>query len=300
MSKSGKSGKIVAAFLAAIIIFSLGGFIAAMRGNNNKADTTTAVFQSSESDTEKIIEEATTGTTNTQPATDNPTDLTKATASTTVVITTAKDVTNTGYPYNYPGINPRITDTTSENWNLILVNSNYYLPESYNFNLAIAIEGYPAKLDARAAVYYTEMFKAAKKEGITLAPTSVNGGYRSNTTQKGLFEDKIKRYENAGDSRTVAVQKAAKINQPPGCSEHNAGLAMDIGFTDTSFANTKDFKWLEKNAADYGFILRYANDKQEITKIMYEPWHWRYVGVDAARAINSSGECLEEYLHKTN
>jgi D-alanyl-D-alanine carboxypeptidase len=74
------------------------------------------------------------------------------------------------------------------------------------------------------------------------------------------------------------------------------GLAMDICGTETSFENTKAFAWLNEHAADYGFILRYPKDKRSITKVMYEPWHWRYVGVENAKAIKASGKCLEEYL----
>ena len=71
---------------------------------------------------------------------------------------------------------------------------------------------------------------------------------------------------------------------------------MDICSLYESFENSAEFKWLSENAADYGFILRYPKDKQDITKIIYEPWHWRYVGVEAAKAMKASGECFEEYL----
>ena len=71
---------------------------------------------------------------------------------------------------------------------------------------------------------------------------------------------------------------------------------MDICSLYESFENTDEFKWLSENAADYGFILRYPKDKQDITKIIYEPWHWRYVGVEAAKAMKASGQCFEEYL----
>ena len=101
-----------------------------------------------------------------------------------------------------------------------------------------------------------------------------------------------------GYSRVEATQMAATRILPPGTSEHNAGLAMDICVASTSanFEQTDEFAWLMENAADYGFILRYPEDKQDITKITYEPWHWRYVGVENAKAMKASGECLEEYL----
>jgi len=73
---------------------------------------------------------------------------------------------------------------------------------------------------------------------------------------------------------------------------------MDIAGTDANFYKTAAYKWLMENAADYGFILRYPEDKVHITKVKYEPWHWRYVGVEAAKAMKASGQCLEEYLGK--
>jgi D-alanyl-D-alanine carboxypeptidase len=104
-----------------------------------------------------------------------------------------------------------------------------------------------------------------------------------------------------GYSRAEAVNFAAQSIQPPGCSEHNSGLAIDItrpGVWDTreDFDTTKEFAWLQAHAHEYGFILRYPKDKQNITQVMYEPWHWRYVGVGPATAMKASGQCLEEYL----
>nr|MCR5149896.1 M15 family metallopeptidase [Clostridiales bacterium] len=76
------------------------------------------------------------------------------------------------------------------------------------------------------------------------------------------------------------------------------GIAMDICSLYQSFDKSNEYKWLEEHAADYGFILRYPKNKENITKIIYEPWHWRYVGVENAKAIKQSGKCLEEYLGK--
>ena len=148
-------------------------------------------------------------------------------------------------------------------------------------------------LDERVAPYYNEMYKAAYEDGIHLVPIS---GYRSVERQTRNFERKINYYIDQGYSKVEATQEAATIILPPGTSEHNAGLAMDICSLEQNFEDTKEFEWLCENAADYGFILRYPEDKQDITKIIYEPWHWRYVGVEAAKEMKASGECLEEYL----
>lgn len=74
------------------------------------------------------------------------------------------------------------------------------------------------------------------------------------------------------------------------------GLAVDFNDAETTFESTKAFSWLKQNAEDYGFIMRYPKDKEDITKITYEPWHWRYVGKDNAKEMNRLGMCLEEYV----
>ena len=199
------------------------------------------------------------------------------------------------YAYAYAGFMPAYADMTVADWRMILVNRDYILPDGYKPKLENAVEsGYgDVYLDERVAPYYNEMYKAAYKDGIHLVPIS---GYRSVDRQKRNFENKIDYYMDEGYSKVEATQKAATIILPPGTSEHNAGLAMDICSLEQNFEDTEEFRWLCENAADYGFILRYPEDKQDITKIIYEPWHWRYVGVEAAKAMKSSGECLEEYL----
>ncbi|MBR2869076.1 MAG: M15 family metallopeptidase [Clostridia bacterium] len=209
--------------------------------------------------------------------------------------TTSKPADNSEYAYAYAGFSPAYADMNVADWKLILVNRDYILPDGYKPKLENAVDdGYgDIYLDERVAPHYNRMYEAAYKDGIHLAPIS---GYRSVDRQKRNFENKIDYYMDKGYSKVEATQKAATIILPPGTSEHNAGLAMDICSLEQNFEDTKEFRWLCENAADYGFILRYPEDKQDITKIIYEPWHWRYVGVDAAREMKASGECLEEYL----
>lgn len=209
--------------------------------------------------------------------------------------TTAAAKKITDYEYAYAGFEPAYANMDIADWRLTLVNRDYILPEDYEVQLAPAITSDPdgIQLDYRVAPYYNEMYLAAKADGIDLVPVS---GYRSLTRQRNNFERKINKYLDEGYGKIEATQMAAKIILPPGTSEHNAGLAMDICSLEQSFENTAEFKWLSENAADYGFILRYAEDKQDVTKIIYEPWHWRYVGVEAAKAMKESGQCLEEYL----
>ena len=208
---------------------------------------------------------------------------------------TTVPVTQSGYAYSYAGFNPTEITIDDAEWNLTLVNRNYILKEGYVPKLAEAVEGSGVYLDYRVAPYYQKMYDAAKKDGVTLTP---NSGYRSYETQKNNFNNKINLYVSQGYDKVTATQNAARIILPPGTSEHNAGFAMDIGWVTEDFEYSSAYAWLDAHAHDYGFILRYpkAEDKQAITEIIYEPWHWRYVGVEAAKAMKESGQVLEEYL----
>lgn len=194
---------------------------------------------------------------------------------------------------NYGNPNVETITINEDQWYLTLVNRNRKLPDDFQAKTSYLIDGNEAELDSRCADQYIAMYNAALEDGCKLVPLS---GYRRISTQKRNYENKINLYLNQGYSYLDAAKKAATIILPPGTSEHNLGLAMDICSLEESFANTKEFAWLMEHAQDYGFILRYPADKQDITQITYEPWHWRYVGVDAAKAMKASGQCLEEYL----
>ena len=202
------------------------------------------------------------------------------------------------YEYREYGFMPEyidISELDDSNYEMALINRDYIIPDGYVPKLEYAVEGdtNSKQLDYRVAPHYNEMYQAAAKDGIYLTTVS---GYRSYELQKTNFESKIGEYVNQGYDRAAAVREAAKTILPPGTSEHNAGIAMDIISLEQSFENTKEFKWLTEHAQDYGFILRYPKDKVDVTEIIYEPWHWRYVGVENAKKIKASGLCLEEYL----
>lgn len=188
--------------------------------------------------------------------------------------------------------NPTIIKINEENWQLTLVNSYYRIPNDYEPDL-VYVCGSSERLDKKVAEHYEKMYEAAKADGVTLTPCS---GYRSYELQERNYNNKIAFYESQGYSNKDAKVKAATIIMPPGSSEHNLGYAMDIVCVDEWFEDTEEFKWLTENAADYGFIMRYPKDKQDITRVIYEPWHWRYVGVETAKELKSSGLVLEEYL----
>ena len=187
---------------------------------------------------------------------------------------------------------PTIITIDEENWHLTLVNSGYRIPDSYNPDL-VYVCGSEERLDKKVAVHYEKMYNDALKDGVTLTPCS---GYRSYETQERNYNRKVSFFEGQGFSTEEAKVKAATIIMPPGSSEHNLGYAMDIVCVDEWFEDTAEFRWLQEHAADYGFIMRYPEDKQDITKVIYEPWHWRYVGVETAKALKASGLVMEEYM----
>lgn len=186
-----------------------------------------------------------------------------------------------------------IVKPEQENWSLVVVNGTRAIPEGYTPELS-SVAGTDVLMDSRAAPYYTAMYNAAKKDGITLTPYS---GYRSYDRQKRNYNNLTEEYMYKYNlSREDAAIKAATVILPPGTSEHNLGLAMDICNTYDSFKNQKEYKWLTEHAHEYGFILRYTAEKQPQTGIIPEPWHWRFVGVEYAEQIKNSGLCLEEWL----
>lgn len=202
------------------------------------------------------------------------------------------------YKYSYAGFNPQIINIdANSSFSSILLNGTHVLPEGYEPTLAEAVKGSGKYLDYRVAPYYQAMYDKALEDGIELTPVS---GYRSYDLQVELFEDQIQlEIDNNGLDKTKATVAAATEVMIPGGSEHNAGLAMDICSLSESFEDTDEAAWLRENAADFGFILRYPKDAKSraITKVIYEPWHYRFVGVEAAKDITAKGVTLEEYLN---
>lgn len=182
---------------------------------------------------------------------------------------------------------------------LLLVNGNNPLPENYDYggNLTTMpqeyIKGSLTQIDKDVWPYLKAMLDDARAEGIDIGVWSP---YRSYESQEQLYNAQVQREMNKGLDRAAAEKEAATVVARPGTSEHHTGLALDINSVQDSFKTTDAYKWLIENAEDYGFILRYAGDKQEITGVISEPWHWRFVGIDTAREINRLDMCLEEYV----
>lgn len=188
-----------------------------------------------------------------------------------------------------------VIDPTEGDWKLVVVNAYREYDKSYEPKLKKVLPdtGYNIYMDHRVADSFTEMYYAAKEDGITLTPIS---GYRSYERQEMNHKNRIALWQSKGYSYNEAVAKTSEVILPPGTSEHNLGLAMDICSLDYDFNETKEYKWLETNAHKYGFILRYTEEWKSKTGIVGEPWHWRYVGKENAKKIKDSGLCLEEYV----
>ncbi len=173
----------------------------------------------------------------------------------------------------------------------MLVGPNNPIPSDFVPNLVDIYGGY--KFDKKAVKALNDMMEAAKKDGISLYVLSA---YRSFESQTRLFTQKVDEYVGYGNDKETAVVYASKWVAKPGTSEHGTGLAVDLNSLEESFDQTAAFKWLQEHCAEYGFIMRYPKDKTDITKINYEPWHYRYVGSNHAKIIMEQGITLEEYL----
>ena len=179
---------------------------------------------------------------------------------------------------------------------LILVNPWHLLPEDYEPELESVEYGH--QMDACAAEHLRDMLADCRAAGYS---PLVCSSFRQRSKQERLFENDVRRFMYSGMTEEEARAETARNVAVPGSSEHEAGLAVDIVYSgrqilDEEQENNGTQQWLMHHCHEYGFILRYPHDKQEITGITYEPWHYRYVGAEAAEEIMSRGICLEEYL----
>lgn len=168
-------------------------------------------------------------------------------------------------------------------WRLIVVNRQSPLPANFTVVLTKRSDGF--RVDARIEPELEEMFVAALQDDVTL---KICSAYRGVSQQGGLYHP-----ERYASGSPVSVQ-------PAGESEHHTGLALDIvtptyQSLDKGFTKTPAYAWLTKNAWKYGFVLRYPKDKEPVTGVIFEPWHFRYVGKEYAKAIYVKQLCLEEY-----
>lgn len=206
---------------------------------------------------------------------------------------------------------PEVTESQSESqvpqmekpeqsWSTVLVNLDYPMASDYQVEVRDIFDT-GKQFDVRAADSLEAMLNDAKKAGYNMYLVS---SYRSLSYQQGLYSRKVNEYKKLGYDEETAKTEAAKWVAVPGTSEHSLGLAADIVSSTwyntnsdltEEFENTEHFKWLYEHCADYGFILRFPKGRESITHISYEPWHYRYVGVDAAKYIMANNITLEEF-----
>ncbi len=184
---------------------------------------------------------------------------------------------------------------------LVLVNADNGLQASDEPAEFLTVEGY--SLDKTAGQQMQKMLSDMRSAGYQ--SMNIYSAFRNYAKQEANFNNKINQYINRGYDEDTAKEMAAAIVNPPGKSEHQTGLAADIctsemvnkyGSLPEQFAQTDEYAWLYEHCDEYGFILRYPEDKEEITGITFEPWHYRYVGLEYAKEIMDQKICLEEYI----
>lgn len=190
----------------------------------------------------------------------------------------------------------------------ILVNREHRLPEDYQprelvdmstyCSRDVVIIKYDGTQGERQAVdALLTMLKAAQQQGISV--WQVSAAYRSEAYQQQLFDEQVQDYMDEsknGLSYKDAVRATRLTVMEPGYSEHHTGLAFDVTVPGVAFKGTEQAQWLEDNCWQYGFILRYTADKEDVTGILAEPWHIRYVGVEHSLLMRQMNLCLEEYI----
>ncbi|GEM_PF-908024 len=184
----------------------------------------------------------------------------------------------------------------------ILINKQHKVGSDYEPENLVIPSGCDYQMEQTAANALSDMLSAARADGYS--DLILYSGYRTYSSQKNKFETRTQRYLNEGYSQAQAEEKAGEYIAPPGSSEHHTGLAADVcsskivskfGYLDDSFDSTDEYKWLKEHCAEYGFIMRYRKDAEDITGFLYEPWHYRYIGVEHAKACTELSITYEEY-----
>ena len=175
---------------------------------------------------------------------------------------------------------------TSKGKYVVLVNFQYPVPEDYVLNM-IEVEGH--LFDADAADDLQALLNASRAAG---RPCYINNSYRSEETQQYMYNKRLKSYMDEGMDEYSASLIITQSLMLPGHSEHHLGLALDVRCSNAAYT------WLEENAWQYGFIVRYPKGKSHLTGVIHEPWHLRYVGLELAKELHESGLCMEEYMEQ--
>jgi D-alanyl-D-alanine carboxypeptidase len=211
--------------------------------------------------------------------------------------TPADGTTESSSPTDEPEPPPEVVHAYDNEWAFVLICRDNPLPADFEVVLAsIEDEEDWLRIDERAVGYAEAMLEASRRDGLSIV---VIEGYRTIERQREIYERRINYYLNMGLSEVHAVLVAETEVARPGASEHNAGLALDFASSNRDvylFEDSAEFAWLIENSWQYGFILRYPDNALHITGFIYEPWHFRFVGVERAREITESGLTLEEFI----
>ncbi len=264
------------------------------------ATTTTTTDSTGAPSSSSSTDGTTTTTATTSTSVTSATTRFEATTTSKTTTTTKKKTTKpTTSTTRFDPTGHYVQDRNTAPWNLVLANPWNPLPADYDDNLQAkgGLRGNSSeKIDVRAYDALKQMLEDGKKHNLRLA-----SGYRTVEKQRALFEGRVEKWMNKGYSRAEAEKEVLKDTAYPGTSEHNTGLAADLlgedyGWLTQDFAKTDAYKWLIENCAKYGFILRYPKGAEGITGYTFEPWHYRYVGVETATYIMEHELTLEEYL----
>ncbi len=177
-------------------------------------------------------------------------------------------------------------------WSMKVINSANKIADNYTMAFG---EYQSYKVDERIVPYLKDMIQKASNDGINL---KIISAYRTQEKQRSLYNAQVALEKKNGVPAAQAEEVAAKTVARPGTSEHQTGLAIDFNNLTQRFTDTKEYAWLDAHAHEYGFIQRYSREKSDITSVINEPWHYRFVGKENAKLIKDSGLCLEEYVYK--
>ena len=244
---------------------------------------------SEDSEPSRATKRTTTTTSASETTTTSESTTTTTTSGSTTTTTTTAKPSNGGEHYVQPA---------GGAWNLILVNDWNTMPQEMvdSIKLEVVNSGVVnGSVDARIVEPLKRMIADCRKAGGNIWAQSM---FRPYDTQKRLYNNEVARWVKKGYSQADAEVKAATIVKRPGQSEHNTGLAVDFNNCDSSFTGTVAYNWLVEHCAEYGFILRFPQGKEDITGVIFESWHYRYVGVEAATEIMRDGITLEEYCQR--
>ena len=286
--------------LVALVVFAVKGVIGLVTGDESSIDENSTVISSEDTDSEASSEN-----TDTSSEAENGESEDASSEETSSDETSSEESSSENESEDQPANTTPVGEKPEASWSTMLVNQWSYMPEDYvpevreiSYNGVSPLNN---KFDVRAAEALEQMLADARAAGYNMYLVSA---YRSHDYQVNLFNRKVNEYKALGYTDDEAYNQASQWVAIPGTSEHCTGLAADIVSSTWynynsdlthDFEDTEHFDWLYSHCADYGFILRYPKNREATTGITYEPWHYRYVGVEAAKYIMANNITLEEF-----